>query len=179
MLYKEGDTTFLYRDCVVKGVPNCCVFHFRVQASYAPIWAHARQSRLDSGLLAVFRMRRKKLKRFQGLLPESQGHNLASTVLNVPQSFDSGGCSPRALTIAMGVCVRERDSVSVCARERARDIWRGSERESEGERARPSPPGKRRRIVILRAANQPISAHTSCSSSLLSLQVLEGPRDLS
>jgi len=33
---------------------------------------------------------REELERFQGLLPESQGHNLALTVLCVPYSLDSG-----------------------------------------------------------------------------------------
>ena len=35
------------------------------------------------------RDRRDQLKRFQGLLPESQGQNLALTVLHVPYSLDS------------------------------------------------------------------------------------------
>ena len=36
------------------------------------------------------RARREQLKRFLGLLPESQGQNLAVTVLYVPHSLDSG-----------------------------------------------------------------------------------------
>ena len=36
------------------------------------------------------RAKRAQLHRFQGLLPESQGHNLALTVLYVPYSLISG-----------------------------------------------------------------------------------------
>ena len=57
-----------------------------------------------------FRAQREQLKRYRGRLPESQGHNLAVTVLDVPSSLDSRtvkflGCnerkrqnSPRVLT---------------------------------------------------------------------------------
>ena len=42
-----------------------------------------------------FRARREELKRFKGLLPESQGQNLALTVLYVPYLLDSGrGSTP-------------------------------------------------------------------------------------
>ena len=38
-----------------------------------------------------FRAKGEQLKRFQGLLPESQGQNQALTVLRVPYSLDNGG----------------------------------------------------------------------------------------
>jgi len=37
----------------------------------------------------AIRARREQLEKFQGLLPESQGHNLALTALCVPSSLDS------------------------------------------------------------------------------------------
>ena len=41
-------------------------------------------------LIGSFQAKRGQRKRFQGLLPESQGQNLALTVLHVLYSLDSG-----------------------------------------------------------------------------------------
>ena len=43
-----------------------------------------------SNLIPRFRAKRERLERFHGLLPESQGQNLASTVSYMPLSLDRG-----------------------------------------------------------------------------------------
>jgi len=45
---------------------------------------------LGPGSSAPFQAKREQLKKLYGLLPESQGQNLALTVLYVPHSLDSG-----------------------------------------------------------------------------------------
>ena len=45
---------------------------------------------VNPGAAGRFRMKREQLILLWGLLPESQGHNLALTVLHVPYSLDSG-----------------------------------------------------------------------------------------
>ena len=41
-----------------------------------------------------------QLEKFQGILPKSQGHNMALTVLCVPDSLDSGFFTPLGLANA-------------------------------------------------------------------------------
>ena len=43
-----------------------------------------------------FRAKKEQPKRFEGLSPDSHGHNLALTVLYVPCSLDSGSSLPKA-----------------------------------------------------------------------------------
>ena len=57
-----------------------------------------------------FRAKREHLGRVQGLLPESQGHNLALTVLYVPYSLGGDKDTPRGC----GGEEREGSSSSLC-----------------------------------------------------------------
>jgi len=63
------------------------------------------------------RAKREQLKWFRGLLPESQGQDLASTVLYVPYSLKSGGGLKRACFLLAAARVARAESLQRFAKD--------------------------------------------------------------